>query len=100
MRRPALPDYRTLPTEQLRALWRRVSDEEVRLLILEVVHTRALIDEIEAYRIVIDRCWREETGSTLVALEKIRVLLSDERSRLGETSVPPPAPDNSNRRAP
>jgi hypothetical protein len=32
---------------------------------------------------VVERCWQEETRSTLVGLEKLRMLMERERSRLG-----------------
>ena len=43
--------------------------------------------EIEAYRVVVARCWREETRSTLVGLEKLRMLMEAERSCLGSVAT-------------
>lgn len=44
---------------------------------------RQVFKEIEAYQVVVKRCWREETRSTLVGLEKMRTVIEAEQSRLG-----------------
>jgi hypothetical protein len=50
---------------------------------LEIERMRQVFKEIEAYRVVVERCWFEETRSTLVGLEKMRTMIEGERSRLG-----------------
>jgi hypothetical protein len=84
MRRKPLPDFATPTTRQLRELWRKYPDDAaVHSACLEIERMRGVFMEIEAYRVVVERCWREETRSTLVGLEKLRMLMESERSRLG-----------------
>jgi len=88
MRREPLPDFATPSTRQLRELWRKYPDDEaVRSACLEIERMRQVFVEIEAYRVVVARCWREETRSTLVGLEKLRMLMEAERSRLGSVAT-------------
>ena len=62
-------------------------------LVAEIVRLRELTAELDAYCGVVQRVWAGETSSKLVALEKMRILFSDERSRMGGlTAEPPPAP--------
>jgi hypothetical protein len=86
-----LPAYSTPTINELRAFWHRYRDRDVRRLILEVQHLRDTLEEIEYFRSVIERAWKEEDLGQLVALEKLRVLMQSERSRLGVLSGLPPA---------
>jgi hypothetical protein len=84
MPRKQLPDFPSPTTRQLRELWRKYPDDTaVQRACLEIERMRGVFLEIEAYRVVVERCWREETRSTLVGLEKMRMLIEGERSRLG-----------------
>jgi hypothetical protein len=66
---------------------------------LEIERMRRVFVEIEAYRVVIERCWRQEISGQLVALEKLRVMMETERSRLGiQRSEIPDAPAGSDLR--
>ncbi|BCG05527.1 hypothetical protein PPGU19_100950 (plasmid) [Paraburkholderia sp. PGU19] len=61
---------------------------------------RHVFVEIEAYRVVVERCWREDVGGQLVALEKLRVIMETERSRLGiQRSEIPDAPTGAETRS-
>jgi hypothetical protein len=56
---------------------------------------RDFLREVEALRVVIQRCWNDETGSKLVALECLRVELQAEFFRVGvvtDASKPRPLP--------
>jgi hypothetical protein len=87
-----LPSYSTPTLQELRTFWRRYRNEDIRRLILEVQHLRSVLDEVEYLRSITEKAWKEEDLGTLVALEKLRVLMQSERSRLGVLSGLPPAP--------
>jgi hypothetical protein len=102
MRRKPLPDFITPTTRQLRELWRKYPDDEVlHSACLEIERMRQVFKDIEAYRVVVERCWHDETRSTLVGLEKLRMLMESERSRLGiSRSEIPEAHDDARKRYP
>lgn len=82
MVRAHLPHLRSPCSEELRALYRPPTAREIRQLVLEIVRLRALFDAVESYRAVVQRCWRgcwRPTGR----VEKLRVLMIEERSRGG-----------------
>ncbi|WP_150126467.1 hypothetical protein [Burkholderia cenocepacia] len=101
-----MPDFASPTTEELREQWVDAGRGGLdlgtsRRLIAEVVRLRALIAELDAYAAVVQRVWFQENRSKLVALEKMRVLFSDERGRIGGLShAPPPSPPDAHRRYP
>ena len=51
----------------------------MRILIIEIVRMRQVLDEAEQYRQIVQTVWNEDTGGAhLVALYKLRRLLQDE----------------------
>jgi hypothetical protein len=92
--RPKLPDFASPTTERLRELYRRSDDELVRNTVLEVIRLRELIVKVDSYRETVERCWRDEGLGQLVALYKFRLLMQDERSRMGFLT-PPESPGES-----
>ena len=97
MAKDRLPDFVSPSTKELRALWLACggagNKDTIRRLVSEIVRLRALVAELDAYCGVVQRVWSDETSSKLVALEKMRILFSDERSRMGGLSgESPPAP--------
>ena len=89
---------------ELRQLWRQCGcgaeyDSTVRRLIVDVLRMRKLIVEMDGLCGAVQRAWRDETRSNLVALERLRILFNDERSRHGVLSSesPPAPPDAMNR---
>lgn len=70
-------------TAEMRALWRKHADPDIRRLLLEIHHLRNVLKEVEDLRVTIDRVWKEDVGGQLVALEKLRYLLLAERVRTG-----------------
>jgi hypothetical protein len=73
----------------------------VRRLITEVVRMRQLVVEMDGLCGAVQRAWRDETRSNLIALERLRVLFNDERSRHGGlSSESPPAPADAMKRYP
>lgn len=69
-------------SHELRLIWRRYNgrDADV-LLVLEVQRFRDVASQAHALQQVIEKCWREEGHGQLVALEKLRLLLNNERTR-------------------
>jgi hypothetical protein len=100
MPRRSLPDFETPTTAELRRLWRKHDDPALRRLMLEIERMRRVFVEIEAYRVVVERCWKQETSAQLVALEKLRMIMEMERSRLGiQRSEIPEAPSDDSPKA-
>ncbi|SAL18596.1 hypothetical protein AWB64_01267 [Caballeronia sordidicola] len=99
-----LPDSPSPTLKELRRLWTEYGsgtahDQASRNLILEIVRLRRLMYELDSLCGSVQYAWKEETRSHLIALEKMRVLFNDERSRQGgHSSEPPPAPPDSWRR--
>jgi hypothetical protein len=80
--RKKLPDFSSPTTEQLRSIY-ATADADVRNVVLEVIRLRKLIEAIDDYRETVQKAWSEEDLGKLVALEKLRILMQDERSRMG-----------------
>ncbi len=96
-----LPPFEAPTYAELRRLWAAYPDKQVRRLILEIEHLRRVIDRAEGYREVINRAWKDETGSQLVGLHSLHLLLAEARGRSGlQGAKPPPAPPASNKRFP
>ncbi|MFM0608616.1 hypothetical protein PQR05_29220 [Paraburkholderia sediminicola] len=90
-----LPDHTPPWKRELRELWRACSQADSQRLILEILHYRNVLAQIEAMRLPIDRAWKADVGGQLVGLECLRVLLQQERVRVGIMddiggSSPPP----------
>lgn len=96
MTRRVLPPMPSPSLVELRRLWRQHGsgteyDEAIRRLITDVVRMRKLIVEMDGLCGAVQTAWRDETRSTLVALERLRILFNDERSRQGGLSSEPPS---------
>ena len=104
MTRCFLPQMPSLTLTELRRLWHQHGsgseyDETIRRLIVDVVRMRKLVVEMDGLRGAAQRAWRDETRSNLVALERLRILFNDERSRHGGlSSESPPAPADAMKR--
>jgi hypothetical protein len=80
---PARPNFRPPIVEEMRELWRKHRDPDVRRLLLEIHHLRGVLGEVENLRESIDRVWKAEVGGQLVALYQLRCRLQEERVRIG-----------------
>lgn len=78
-----LPPFKTVTDTELRKLWRKYPDEDVRRLILEVVRYRGVIKEVDGLYQSIHKSWRAETKSNLVALHLLQGVMIDEKGRMG-----------------
>jgi len=83
---PKLPDFTPPPTEELRELYRKHDDPDIRRLILEIVHLRQVLLNVEDFRKVIDSGWKETMGGELAGLYRLRIFLQAERIRAGHIS--------------
>ena len=79
-----LPFFVPPSIEELRDVYRRHPCAEARTLVMEIVLLRELVQDLEGYQEVVQRCWRKEVGEQLVALERMRDLFAGERARRGE----------------
>jgi hypothetical protein len=77
-----LPKFTPLTPEELRSLWARHPDPEIRRLVLEVVRYRDVICETDKLFQTIHQTWRDINGGHLVAIQLLSVLLNNERERL------------------
>ena len=96
---PLNPRPSDLTIDQLRSLWLTHKDPDLRRAIEEVAFRRLdaqrrdrVLVEVEKLYAIIHQAWREEVGDTLIALECLRALLSDQRQRRGELPGIPGAP--------
>ncbi|CAE6878870.1 hypothetical protein [Paraburkholderia domus] len=86
--------------EELWDAYRRHPCAEARTLMMEIVLLRELVQELESYEEVVQRCWRKEVGEQLVALERMRDLFAGERARRGERKSTLVVPQGSERKIP
>ncbi|VVE55174.1 hypothetical protein PCO31111_05020 [Pandoraea communis] len=96
---PLNPRPSDLTIDQLRSLWLTQRDPELRRVIEEVAYRRLeaqrkekVLREVESLYAIIHQAWKEEVGDTLIALEWLRTLLSDQRQQRGELPGIPNAP--------
>ena len=78
-----LPPFRTVTDNELRELWVRYPDPDVRRLILEVVTGRGVLEEVYSCYCTVHRAWRKEVGGNLIALHLMQTALVNERGRRG-----------------
>ena len=96
---PLNPRPSDLTIDQLRSLWLNHKDPVLRRVIEEVAFRRLeaqrkqrVLFEVEKLYAIIHQAWKEEVGDTLIALECMRALLSDQRQQRGELPGIPNAP--------
>jgi len=78
-----LPPFKTVTDTELRELWRKHPDGDVRRLILEVVRSRGVTLEVDDLYKTIHQSWRRTVGGNLVALHLLQRLMIDEKDRMG-----------------
>lgn len=78
------PDYNVPTDDELRALWRRYSDPDVRRTILELVRIRRDLPMLTDLCETVRDAWSKEVGGHLVAIHALRIGLKDARRRAGE----------------
>lgn len=83
-----LPDFRPVSLVEMRELWIKHPDPEIRRLILEIAHYRETIKEVDRLYHSIQRSWREIEGGHLISLHLLKTLASQEMERMGLHSQP------------
>jgi hypothetical protein len=78
-----LPDFEPVTTREMRELWKKYRDPDVRRLILEVERGRRQMDEVGALYQTINKSYQSLGGGHLVALGLLKTLLADEKWRRG-----------------
>ena len=87
-----LPPFTPPSRYDVRALAQfRTDDESIQTLVDEIEHARAFVVRVEELRTVIERCWRSETDTDLVALLTLRELVETEKNRAGIIVAAEPA---------
>lgn len=87
---PLNPRPSDLTIDQLRSLWLTNRDPNLRRALEEVAFRRReahelelVFHEAEVLYVAIHESWREAVGDKLIALERLRALLGNERRRRG-----------------
>jgi hypothetical protein len=76
-----LPEFRPVTRAEMRRMWAESRAEDVRRLTLEVERYRRVMREIDQLYRTIHESWRNEVGGELVALHRLKILMTDERDR-------------------
>lgn len=76
-----LPEFRPITRNELRRMWAEPRAEDVRRLTLEVERYRRVMRDIDQLYQATHNAWREQVGGDLVALHRLKVLMTDERDR-------------------
>jgi hypothetical protein len=77
-----LPPFEPVTQTELRQLWQRYDDHDIRRVLLEVARYRRVLAEIDGLYKNTHKAWRECVGGDLVALHHLFQLMTAERSRL------------------
>jgi len=78
----ALPPFIPVTQEELRTLWVKYPNPEVRRLALEVARYRKVLAEIDQLYKITHQAWRDTHGGNLIALHQLQALMYAERERL------------------
>ncbi len=78
-----LPPFKTVTQNELREIWRRNTDPDVRRLVLEVERYRRTMEDLYRIYTSVHQSWRNSVGGELVGLHQMKQVMSVERGRLG-----------------
>lgn len=73
-----LPRFEPILKDEMRALWVRYHDPDIRRLLLEVEHSRQVLADVHHYAEAIIGQYREKVGGSSVAIHQLRTILTDE----------------------
>lgn len=73
-----LPRFEPILKDEMRALWVKHRDPDIRRLLLEVEHSRQVLAEVHELFEAIRRTYRERVGGSSVAIHQLSTLLADE----------------------
>ncbi|MBD9573715.1 hypothetical protein IB260_00195 [Pseudomonas sp. PDM23] len=73
-----LPRFEPILKDEMRALWVKHRDPDIRRLLLDVEHSRQVMADVHYYAEAIIKQYREKVGGSSVAIHQLRTLLADE----------------------
>ncbi|MFV3416301.1 hypothetical protein ACNFH8_28970 [Pseudomonas sp. NY15436] len=73
-----LPKFEPILKDEMRALWVKHRDPDIRRLLLEVEHSRRVMADVHAHFESIQRTYLEKVGGSSVAIHQLKTLLADE----------------------
>ncbi|QIE86809.1 hypothetical protein [Pseudomonas nitroreducens] len=73
-----LPRFEPILKDEMRALWVKHQDPDIRRLLLEVEHSRRVLAEVHDNFEAIHAGWREKVGGGSVAIHQMKTLLANE----------------------
>lgn len=73
-----LPRFEPILKDEMRTMWVKHRDPDIRRLLLEVEHSRRVLAEVHDLFEAIHRQYREKVGGSSVAIHQMKTLLADE----------------------
>ncbi|MBG6289543.1 hypothetical protein I5I61_18985 [Pseudomonas nitroreducens] len=73
-----LPRFEPILKDEMRALWVKHRNPDIRRLLLEVEHSRQVLADVHCHFEAILNQYREKVGGSSVAIQQMRTLLADE----------------------
>lgn len=73
-----LPDFAPVTTREMRELWQKHRDPDIRRLLLEVEHSRQFLADVHDLFEAIHASYREKVGGSSVAIHQMKTLLVEE----------------------
>lgn len=77
-----LPAFAPVERDELRRIWAKYPDPEIRRLALEIERYRRVLSLIDAHYKHVHQAWRDTVGGNLVALHELQQVMTQERQRL------------------
>lgn len=73
-----LPRFEPILKSEMRALWVKHHDPDIRRLLLEVEHSRRVLAEVHDHFEAIHAQYRDKVGGSSVAIHQMKTLLANE----------------------
>jgi hypothetical protein len=73
-----LPRFEPILKNEMRTLWVKHRDPDIRRLLLEVEHSRQVLADVHDHFEAILKQYREKVGGSSVAIHQLKTLLADE----------------------
>lgn len=77
-----LPPFRPVSQDELRAVYARYRDPDIRRIVLEVERYRRVIAEMDTLYKSTHQAWRDVVGGNLISLHMLLQIMTTERQRL------------------
>lgn len=73
-----LPRFEPILKDEMRAMWVKHRDPDIRRLLLEVEHSRQVLADVHNHFEAILKQYRENVGGSSVAIQQMKTLLANE----------------------